>query len=283
MPPTVQQLTQQLPWILMIATPPALLAGGILSGRLGWFRLRAPAGLREPPLWGLLAVLGTAACWFLGNIAGSALAHSMGVAAAPAGTTREAFIANACAAAFSAAFILSYVRRRLGQPSSTLGLVGTDVRNLAPVVLLYPLTFLPLGAISAVWQLLLYVGLGVEPGESDQDAVRLFKTETLAGHFDGVVLLLLLGVVIAPLSEELFFRGLVFGWLRTQWGALAAAVTTSAVFSAVHFALAPLVPLFLLGLLLTYIYHRTQCLYLSMLFHALFNAGTFALLLAKLG
>lgn len=40
---------------------------------------------------------------------------------------------------------------------------------------------------------------------------------------------------VAPLTEELYFRGLLLGWLKQRMGALAAVVASAAVFGLVHF------------------------------------------------
>lgn len=46
--------------------------------------------------------------------------------------------------------------------------------------------------------------------------------------------LLMVALIVGPICEELFFRGLVFGALRRQWPFWAAALVSSAVFAASH-------------------------------------------------
>jgi membrane protease YdiL (CAAX protease family) len=81
-------------------------------------------------------------------------------------------------------------------------------------------------------------------------------------------------VVLAPLTEEIFFRGLLQSmirrYLRSPW---AAVVGASVVFSAFHVAQPQAVPsLFALSVALGYNYERTGRLYAPILIHALFNA-----------
>ena len=87
-------------------------------------------------------------------------------------------------------------------------------------------------------------------------------------------------VVLAPVAEELFFRGFFYGSLRGQLGAPGAAVASSVVFALVHFTSAQtlsLLPLLgVLGLLFCFLYERTGSLYPCIALHALNNAVAYA-------
>ncbi|HNK62734.1 MAG TPA: CPBP family intramembrane metalloprotease [Anaerolineales bacterium] len=79
-------------------------------------------------------------------------------------------------------------------------------------------------------------------------------------------------VVIAPIVEELFFRGFLFKGLRDQYGWKNALMFSSIIFSLFHMQVAALVPTFLLGALFAYIYQRTESVYPGMLLHFLVNS-----------
>jgi CAAX protease family protein len=84
--------------------------------------------------------------------------------------------------------------------------------------------------------------------------------------------------VIAPVAEELLFRGFFFTALRGWRGPWVAALLTGLVFGAIHVASAPvafLVPLALLGFLLCLLRWRTGSLLPCMSVHALNNAIAF--------
>ena len=90
-----------------------------------------------------------------------------------------------------------------------------------------------------------------------------------------VLAVCVLTTVVAPVCEELLFRGFVFGSLRNWRGPWPAAVITGIVFGLVHGLSAPavdLAPLALLGFLLCVVYYRTGSLYLCILMHAVNNA-----------
>ncbi|MBW2601052.1 MAG: CPBP family intramembrane metalloprotease [Deltaproteobacteria bacterium] len=60
----------------------------------------------------------------------------------------------------------------------------------------------------------------------------LIKTN-LPQETTALVLFFITGGLIAPVAEEVFFRGVVYGFLR-QWGILAAIAGTTVIFVAVH-------------------------------------------------
>lgn len=85
-------------------------------------------------------------------------------------------------------------------------------------------------------------------------------------------------IVTAPLSEEIFYRGLIFGGLQ-QWGFWPAALISGAVFSGVHLDTGSLIPFFIIGVVLAWLFWRRGNLWESVAFHVLFNAASFSLLL----
>jgi uncharacterized protein len=96
---------------------------------------------------------------------------------------------------------------------------------------------------------------------------------------DGSTLNLLIVVVlitvVAPLGEELFFRGFFFGALRNWRGVWPAAIATGAIFGLIHAGSAPLgllVPLAAFGVGLCLLYHFSGSLYPCIALHALNNS-----------
>ena len=89
-----------------------------------------------------------------------------------------------------------------------------------------------------------------------------------------VVAVFAVTVVLAPIAEELFFRGLLQSFLRKHLGGpWAAVLATSAIFAAAHYPICKDMPaLFLLGIALGYNYERTGRLLGPIIMHAIFNA-----------
>lgn len=93
------------------------------------------------------------------------------------------------------------------------------------------------------------------------------------------VLLLIDAALIAPFVEELFFRGLIYRYLRGRWNILGAVLVSAALFAATHF-IVPLVPvLFVLGVVLARVTERYRSLYPAVVVHGL-NNGLAVLLIA---
>jgi membrane protease YdiL (CAAX protease family) len=82
----------------------------------------------------------------------------------------------------------------------------------------------------------------------------------------------LAAVAIAPFTEEVFFRGFVFAGFRQRYGWRKAAIISSAIFALIHLQPLAAPPLFLLGFLFAYIYHRSNSIWLPILMHFLVNS-----------
>jgi len=96
------------------------------------------------------------------------------------------------------------------------------------------------------------------------------------------------GVLIAPLFEELFFRGFLYPVLFRRIGYFAAMVVNSLLFALTHegqlaHAWAPLLVLFTVGMVLTYVRARTQSVACSFLVHSGYNAFLFGMIFVATG
>lgn len=105
--------------------------------------------------------------------------------------------------------------------------------------------------------------------------------EQLGSNEGGGLLVLsaALTCVVAPISEEILFRGFIFTALRSWRGTIPAAVITGVLFGAVHAGSAPvldLVPLAILGFGLCLLYRYSGSLYPCIVAHSLNNSIAFA-------
>ena len=92
-------------------------------------------------------------------------------------------------------------------------------------------------------------------------------------------LVILAVVIVAPVAEEAFFRGVVFNaWLR-EAGRRWAFFGSAALFAAIHLSLLSLLPILVLGLGLAWVYDRTKSLLAPMAMHATVNGISVALAL----
>ena len=80
------------------------------------------------------------------------------------------------------------------------------------------------------------------------------------------------GAVLAPIVEEMFFRGFLFQGFRQKYGWVSAALISSAIFAGAHLDLVALIPTFILGCLLAYVYNRSNSVWPGVILHVLVNA-----------
>jgi membrane protease YdiL (CAAX protease family) len=144
---------------------------------------------------------------------------------------------------------------------------GAGWRSAAGLLVLLLVVFL---LLSVIWSALFNPGkekILEQLGTNEAASLLLFS----AG----------LTCVVAPICEELLFRGYIFTALRSWRGTWPAAVITGLVFGAVHAGSAPaldLVPLAMLGFGLCLLYRYTGSLYPGIAAHSLNNSLAFAAL-----
>ncbi|NJR41612.1 MAG: CPBP family intramembrane metalloprotease [Akkermansiaceae bacterium] len=128
-----------------------------------------------------------------------------------------------------------------------------------------------LGALNAGGYMQWVESLGVN---STQDSVKLLQ-ETR----DPVVLVLMAftAVIVAPVCEEIVFRGYVYPAAKKFVGPWCAGICSALVFSAAHGSLVALFPIFILGALLAWIYEKTGSLWATIAVHLCFNGATVAM------
>jgi membrane protease YdiL (CAAX protease family) len=122
-------------------------------------------------------------------------------------------------------------------------------------------------AITMAWGILLQT-LGIEPDtdlpEQTYDDIR------------PIIALVILSVFLAPLCEETFFRGFVFGSLRWRWGVFFGALASGALFSVAHIGnpgyLVVLPSIIGIGMLFAWGYYWSGSLYPVIVAHLAFNS-----------
>lgn len=183
---------------------------------------------------------------------------------------RAALVDSAVKVGISALLVVVLMRDAIGGVG--FGSRRAVVAGLAAGLIALPVCFIQLQACEALWQ-----RLWPESAPPVHTALRAIKHN--AWGASGVALLVVGATLIAPLSEELFFRGVLLQALwRRAGGPWRAIATSAALFAAIHFPQPQTVlPLFTLGLILGYLRLRYRSLAACVLAHALFNARTIAI------
>jgi membrane protease YdiL (CAAX protease family) len=137
------------------------------------------------------------------------------------------------------------------------------------------------GGLSWRWTLLA-LGAGLAwPFVIDLPISALFSVDSSASLQPGVEELIAgmpwlssvaLGVVGVPLAEELFFRGVLFSWLRSRWNWPLAATASAVPFALLHIegphAALLVFVVFLTGVAAAWLFERTGSFVAPVLFHA---------------
>jgi membrane protease YdiL (CAAX protease family)/uncharacterized RDD family membrane protein YckC len=157
-----------------------------------------------------------------------------------------------------------------GRPFERLGLRGFRLYGLGLALAAYAAYVAFVGTLYAPF---------IQPEQQDITTDLGVDESTLAA-IAGAILI----VVFAPISEEIFFRGFVFGGLRTRLTLWPAAAISACVFGLLHlssgdFSIVP--PLMVLWLLFAWLYEYTGSLGPPIILHMINNAIAFTVIMVS--
>ena len=129
------------------------------------------------------------------------------------------------------------------------------IKSIISFTLFIPLLFL----ISFIIQYVL-------PEYKQQEIVLNFKSTLIEDK--GILLHVL---VIAPIVEEVIFRGYIYRILKSKIPIIFATIINSTLFALIHYNVLSYILLFVLSIFLTYIYERNGSIICPIIIHSLFN------------
>lgn len=161
----------------------------------------------------------------------------------------------------------------------TKKMIGLSNNCGIPSIIKLYTALLPVLMLSLFLNSFIIKTLGIQPTTNPAiDLFLLLKNKFFIG------LLILQIVVIAPIAEELLFRGLIFKLLREKTSFFVAATITSLVFSLIHRASLNILPLFVISFAFAYLYEKTQNIASPIILHAIHNTVNLFLLIGlKIG
>ncbi len=175
-----------------------------------------------------------------------------------------AFVQYVAALIVEIGIVLGLMRLRKATVSQ-LGLAGFKWRWVFAVLGLY--------ILQAIVVVVLFTAIQTFSPSTDlsqkQEVVNFGTT-----HW-AVIASFVAAVFIAPILEELIFRGIMFQALDAKLPTWAAAVVSSAAFGWLHGQLNVGIYTFVLGLLLVWLFRRSKSIYPGILLHMLNNAVAF--------
>jgi membrane protease YdiL (CAAX protease family) len=137
---------------------------------------------------------------------------------------------------------------------------------------IFAVLFLPIGLGLQLITATLLLRFHIQPGE--QPAVRALREIESAAD---IAALACVAVLLAPLAEELLFRGILYPAIKRIGFRRLALWGSSLLFAAIHLNFLTFVPLLLLSLGLTLLYENTDNLLAPITAHAFFNTLNFVM------
>lgn len=155
-----------------------------------------------------------------------------------------------------------------------LGFFKLIRRPLRELGLVRPhLRYIILGLLMGVF-LLVAVGLlgNFLADKLGTPAPQSFTLVLMGAQYDWqLILLILLGGVIAPIKEEVFFRGIFYPPFRQHYGRGKGILLTAGLFALLHFDVLRFIPLLVGGVVLTWLYEKTSSIWPSIIAHGVWN------------
>ncbi len=148
-----------------------------------------------------------------------------------------------------------------------------DVGRALLLGALVGLIFLPIGGgLQALSQEVMEF-FRVQPQE--QEAVQMFRG---SANLSTTITLGITAIILAPLAEELLFRGILYSAIKQAGFPQLALWLTAVLFGSIHHNLAAFVPLTVLALALVWLYEHTNNLLAAITAHSVFNTAQFIML-----
>lgn len=109
------------------------------------------------------------------------------------------------------------------------------------------------------------------------------KANDIIGGGANLWLAFVVVAVVAPFSEEVFFRGFAYAGLRRSMGIVPGMLLSAALFGLFHVDPTVFVPTFIFGIVLAWVYIQAGSIWPSMLAHALNNAVVLGIAASRAG
>lgn len=268
-------VTEETSPIVLATQPPVIQSPYDPPKEIASIILPPPPPIGKVPVWFYrpLDLLG------LAGIAGIFFVLVIGNAQAPASAepklSVEGLLANIVMQFIFAGIATAFVIRRV-RPVEWLGLRW---RGWKWIFLIAPLAVLGMWMVFALIMASGYTdwieSFGVD---SLQDTVKILQSSKDPGV---LALMTIAAVLVAPICEEIVFRGYLYGAAKRFAGPWVAGLCSSLVFTAAHGGLAGLLPLFLFAVVLVILYEKTGSLWAPIATHFCFNAATVIIQLAS--
>jgi len=151
--------------------------------------------------------------------------------------------------------------RKYNVPFRRLGFADIKIFSHIPYIIIAEMFVFFLENVYAF--LLLYLAKSKVP---EQPIFQIFGRGT--SHF---IVALIVVALLAPISEEMFFRGFIYTAFRERYGVVYGVFISSGIFALFHVLPLLMVPIFIIGIALSLLYEYRKSLVAPIMLHALNN------------
>ena len=164
--------------------------------------------------------------------------------------------------------LLSITYLRYGFKWSYFGFKKISVKTIALTVLSGYVLYLGINLILSI--IIIFSGLKI-PGYQIQESLASSFSSTGMAVFIGVLMV----TMIAPIIEEVFFRGFIMRTISNKTGLLWGNILSAFIFSSLHYPWQSFIPIFILGIIINSMVVRSGSLWPAIAFHMMNNAIAF--------
>lgn len=163
-------------------------------------------------------------------------------------------------------FLLSYKKYKANL--SDFGILKVKILEIIKLILSGYLLYLGISFIISL--LIIYTGIKIPGFQIQEKILPVFGQETINLIIAGILI-----VIIAPILEEIFFRGFLLRTLVNKWGIVLGSIISSALFAILHLQFGNIIPIFILGLIINWMAIRSKSILPCIFFHIFNNAIAF--------
>jgi membrane protease YdiL (CAAX protease family) len=219
----------------------------------------------------LLLLAGILVCWCLGMLVGILLEQFLPLDAF-AKKSFYRFVVNTVTFDVAVIFLVHQFLKLHGTGwSDFLGLNKPQLRRALLFAIIVAILVLPVVLTLNGWLVWAVKLMGKHP-PPEEPAMKVLKSAVSPGQqiYFGIT-----AIIFAPVAEESLFRGILYPFIKQLGYPRVALWITSLVFGAIHMNVVVFLPLTFLGLVLVFVYEKTDKLIAPIATHAFFNAVNF--------
>ena len=161
---------------------------------------------------------------------------------------------------------------------------GYDLKNLGLIVpnSYWMIVGTIIGLMAIPLSALVTITIQISLGKPIENPQLPFLAPEGFSLFGGLMMFVLAGLVV-PFAEEIYFRGMLYPWMRDRWGVWPGILLSSLIFGAVHGEFSIAGSAFILGALMAWTFEKSGSLWIAIMIHAINNGVKILMLYIFLG